>query len=102
MKALHNRSALEYVKTVEGREKMRYSDFEYILCNYVFRDAILFPNKYSGVHHLVIQGCFDSVIMITINRNETVIRVSYDDAQYIYSSYEEALDEIKKHCRKWK
>jgi hypothetical protein len=35
--------------------------------------------------------------MITVNKNENVIRVSFDDAQEKYSSYEEALDGIRNH-----
>lgn len=84
-------------KVTEGFDKMSYSDFEYILCNYVFKMALLFPEKYNGIRNLIIQDWNDSVIMITVNKNEDVIRVSFDDMQEKYSSYEKALDGIKNH-----
>ena len=86
-----------HFKVTDGFEKMTYSDFEYILCNYVFGSAVLFPNDYNGIHHLVIQDMFKGTIMITVNKEEDVIRVSFDDTQEKYSSYEEALDGIKNH-----
>ena len=86
-----------YFKVIEGKEKMTYSDFEYILCNYVFGGAVLFPNEYSGIRHLVIQDMFKGTIMITVNKGEDIIRVSFDDKQEKYSSYEEALDGIRNH-----
>lgn len=79
--------------------KMSYSDFEYILCNYIFTDAVLFPNEYSGVHHLIIQGWGGVTIIITVNKEENIIRVSFDDKQEKYISYEEALDGIRNHNR---
>ena len=86
-----------HFKVIEGREKMCYSDFEYILCNYVFTDAVLFPEEYSGVHHLIIQGWGGATIMINVNKEENVIRVSYNDTQEKYMNYEEALEGIRKH-----
>ena len=86
-----------HFKVAEGLDKMAYSDFEYILCNYVFGSAVLFPNDYNGIRHLVIQDMFKGVIMITVNKNEDSIRVSFEDTQEKYSSYEEALDEIRNH-----
>ena len=86
-----------YFKVTEGFEKMSYSDFEYILCNYVFRTAVLFPNEYNGIRHLIIQDTFKGTVMITVNKSEDVIRVSFDDRQEKYSSYEEALDGIRNH-----
>ena len=82
-------------KVTEGFEKMSYSDFEYILCNYVFSMAVLFPNEYNGSRHLVIQDMFKGTIMITVNKGEDVIRVSFDDKQEKYTTYEDALDGIK-------
>lgn len=89
-----------YFKVVEGNLKMSYSDFEYILCNNVFKMALLSPGEYSGIRHLIIHnptfGCHDDlVIMITVNRDEDVIRVSYPDEQRIFASYEDALDYIR-------
>lgn len=84
-------------KVIEGFEKMSYSDFEYILCNYVFAMALLFPEEYNGIRTLIIQDWNGNVIMIAVNANEDVIRVSFDDTQEKYSSYEEALDGIKNH-----
>ena len=86
-----------HFKVTEGKERMSYSDFEYILCNYIFTDAVLFPNEYSGVHHLIIQGCGGATIMITVNKKENVIRVSFDDKQEKYSNYEAALEGIRSH-----
>lgn len=86
-----------HFKVTDGFEKMNYSDFEYILCNYVFKMALLFPEEYNGIRHLIIQDWNEKVIMITVNANENVIRVSFDDMQEKYSSYEEALDGIKNH-----
>ncbi len=88
-----------HFKVIEGNQKMRYSDFEYILCNNIFTDSVLFPNEYSGVHHLIIQGGGGVTIMINVNKEENVIRVSFDDKQEKYTSYEEALDGIRKHNR---
>lgn len=84
-------------KVTEGDDRMSYSDFEYILCNYVFSMALLFPEEYNGVRSLIIQDWDGNVIMITVNKNEDVIRVSFDDTQEKYSSYEEALDGIRNH-----
>ena len=86
-----------HFKVIEGKNKMSYSDFEYILCNYVFGSAVLFPNEYSGIRHLVIQDMFKGIIMITVSKGEDIIRVSFDCTQEKYSSYEEALDGIKNH-----
>ena len=85
-----------HFKVAEGEVKMKYSDFEYILCNYIFTMSVLFPEEYNGMHHLIIQN-LDDVILITVNREETVIRVSFNNGQETYSSYEEALDGIKKY-----
>ena len=86
-----------HFKVTEGFEKMNYSDFEYILCNYVFKMALLFPEEYNGIRSLIIQDWNGQAIMITVNRNEDVVRVSFEDTQEKYSSYEEALDGIKNH-----
>lgn len=84
-------------KVTEGVDKMGYSDFEYILCNYVFKMALLFPEEYNGIRSLIIQDWNDKVILVTVNKSEDIIRVSFDDMQEKYSSYEEALDGIKNH-----
>lgn len=86
-----------HFKVTEGKERMSYSDFEYILCNYVFTDAVLFPSEYSGVHHLIIQGWGGATIMITVNKEENVIRISFDDKQEKYENYEAALEGIRSH-----
>ena len=86
-----------HFKIIEGNDRMTYSDFEYILCNYVFGSAVLFPNEYNGIRHLIIQDMFKGIIMITVSKGEDIIRVSFDDKQEKYSSYEEALDGIKNH-----
>jgi hypothetical protein len=86
-----------HFKVIEGKDRMTYSDFEYILCNYVFGSAVLYGEEYNGIRHLVIQDMFKGIIMIAVNKNEDVIRVSFDDMQEKYSSYEEALEGIKNH-----
>ncbi len=86
-----------HFKVTEGVDKMEYSDFEYILCNYVFGMAVLFPNEYNGLRHLVIQDMFKGTIMLTVNKEENVIRVSFDGEQKKYSTYEEALDGIRNY-----
>jgi hypothetical protein len=88
-----------HFKVTEGFDKMSYSDFEYILCNYVFDMAVLFPNEYDGVHHLVIQDAWKGTIMINVNKEENVIRVSFPDEQKLYTSYDDALEAIRNH--KW-
>lgn len=77
---------------------MNYSDFERKLGNRLFTDAIFMPKEYSGVRHLIIQGLCDTY-MITIDKEEKNIRVSYPDCQEVYSSYEEAYERIKTHGR---
>ena len=86
-----------HFKVTEGEDKMSYSDFEYILCNHVFTSAVLFPEEYSGVHHLIIQNWNHATVMITVNKDENVIRVSFEDKQEKYLTYEEALDGIRNH-----
>lgn len=93
--SLNRMSFLYHFKVIEGNERMKYSDFEYILCNHVFTMSVLFPQEYSGIRHLIIQS-WDSVL-ITINKEEDVIRVSFKNGQEIYSSYEDALDGIINH-----
>lgn len=89
-----------HFRTIDGELKMTYSDFEYVLCNHVFRMALLSPGEYSGIRHLIIHnptfGCHDDlVIMIAVNRDQNIIRVSYPDEQRVFSSYEDALDYIR-------
>ena len=76
---------------------MSYSDFEWKLCNRIFTDAVFMPQEYSGVKHLIIQGRGGATYMITIDKSEKVIRVSYPDYQEVYSSYEEAYEKIQNH-----
>ena len=83
-----------HFEVIQGEDQMCYADFEYILCNYIFTSAVLFPNEYSGVHHLVIHDWFES-ILITINKKENKIRVSFETGQEIYPSYEAAIAGIK-------
>lgn len=97
--AMHSETFFAHFKVTEGNQSMCYSDFEYILCNYVFIDSVLFPNEYSGVHHLIIQGWGGATIMITVNKEENVIRVSFEDKQEKYTSYEEALEGIRNYNR---
>lgn len=78
---------------------MSYSDFECKLCNRIFTDAVFIPQEYNGVKHLIIQGWGGVTYMITIDKSEKVIRVSYPDCQEVYSSYEEAYEKIQNHGR---
>lgn len=94
--AIPSHTFFNYFKVTKGFEKMAYSDFEYILCNCIFPMSVLFPEEYNGMRHLIIQNLCNA-ILITVNREETVIRISFDDMQEKYSSYEEALDGIKNH-----
>ena len=82
-----------HFKVFEG--DLDYYDFEYILCNYVFTDAVFFPEEYSEAQHLTIQNHRNYVIMITATDNE--IRVSYPTHQSMYENYEDALDGIQKY-----
>jgi len=94
---MHPTMFFNHFKVTEGYDKMSYSDFEYILCNYVFNMAVLFPEEYNGIHNLIIQDWNGKVIMISVNKNEDIIRVSFDNAQEKYSSYEEDLEGIRNH-----
>ena len=76
---------------------MNYDDFEWTLCNRVFPMAVLSPFEYNGVHSLIIQDWGNTVIMITSNKEENIIRISYPEKQEIFQSYNEALESIKKH-----
>lgn len=78
---------------------MNYSEFEYKLINDVFRTAVFICKEYDGLRHIIIQRYGDVVYMITIDKTETIIRVSYPDCQKIYGSYDEALDKITKHFK---
>jgi len=84
-----------HFKVTEGNERISYSDFEYILCNSIFRMAVLYPEEYSGVRHLIIQDWNHATVMLTVNREENDIRVSYPDKQGHYTSYEDALEGIR-------
>lgn len=86
-----------HFRVIEGSEKMDYSAFEYILTNYIFSSAVLFPEEYSGVRHLIIQNWGGNTIMININKDQNCIRVSFPDCQKIYNSYEEAIEGIINH-----
>lgn len=83
-----------HFKVTEGDDRIGYSDFKYILCNYIFKNAVLYPNEYNGVRHLDIQE-WDYSIMITVNKEENDIRISYPDKQEHYESYEDALEGIR-------
>lgn len=95
--AIKSAAFFNHFKVIEGGDKIKYSDFEYILCNYVFRNAVLFPEEYNGVRHLIIQDWTQKTIMITINKFENSIRVSFPTNQETYSTYEDALDGIRNY-----
>ena len=76
-------------------EKMNFNNFKYVLCNYTFPCSVLFSNEYNGVCHLIIQD--NTTVMMTVNKEENVIRVSFDDRQEKYINYEDAVDSEKVH-----
>lgn len=73
---------------------MTYSEFEWNLCNRAFPMAVFFPNEYCGIHNLVIQNWDHSVIMVTSNKEEDHIRVSFADCQEVYKNYDDAYKGI--------
>ena len=81
---------------------MSYAEFEWNLCNKVFTMAVFFPQEYCGIHTLVIQDWTHEVIMITSNKEENVIRVSYTDRQEVYTNYDNAYRGIVTHKQKIK
>lgn len=94
---IHSNKFFWHFDVIEGSEKMDYSTFEYILTNYIFGSAVLFPQEYSGIRHLIIQNWGGYTIMININKDQNSIRVSFPDCQKTYNSYEEAIDGIINH-----
>lgn len=93
----HKLSPASFFNHFKVTYKMTYSNFEYILRNYVFTMATLFHNEYNGQHHLVIQDAWKGTIMITANERKNTIRVSFADKQAVYSTYEDALEGIRNH-----
>ena len=84
----------------DGSEiKMTYSDFEYILCNYVFTMAMFYPEKINDVEYfLIIKDWGTKRIYISCNENEGIIHVSFNhNCWEQYKSYEDALDGISNH-----
>lgn len=88
-------------KVTEGIDKMSYSDFEYILCNYVFTMAMFYPEDMgNGNRHLIIKDWDYRCIYISISEYESVIRVSFNHSNWeLYESYEAVLEGIRNH--KW-
>ena len=80
---------------IQGEATMDYQTFKYILCNFVFLQAVLFPESYSRIHSLVIQKYCREVIMITCDEDTGVVRVSYPDKQKTYESYLKAFCAIR-------
>ena len=76
---------------------MTYDDFEWNLCNRVFTMAVFFPQEYCGIRTLIIQNWNHEVIMITSNKEENNIRVSFADCQEIYKTYDDAYEGIINH-----
>lgn len=88
-------------KVTEGIDKMSYSDFEYILCNYVFTMAMLYPEDMgNGERHLIIKDWDTKRIFIFINEKENAVHVSFNRLGWAtYTGYEAALEGIRNH--KW-
>lgn len=80
---------------IQGEAVMDRQTFEYILCNSVFPQAVLFPENYSRIYSLVIQKCCREVIMITCDEDTGEVRVSYPDKQETYESYLKAFCAIR-------
>ena len=85
---------LYFFKPVDFEFRMAYDEFEYILVNYIFKDAVFHHNSYNSSEFLIIQGYIES-IMISIN-SDNVIRVSFPDRQEVFNTCEDALDSISK------
>lgn len=78
----------------DSEVRMTYSDFNWILINRVFPDGCMVCDDYKG-HNAIIYPQWSGVIMLTVNSEETEIRVSFPDDQEKYSTYEEALNGIR-------
>lgn len=90
---------LKHFKVDNSEVKMTYSDFEYILCNYVFTMAMFYPQDMcNGERFLIIKDWNTRRIYISCNENEGIIRVSFNHNDWDqYKSYEDALDGIRNH-----
>ena len=91
-----------HFKVTEGIDKMSYSDFEYILCNYVYTMAMLYPTDIGdGESVLIIKDWDNKRIHILINEKENSIFVSFNYGSYeLYESYEDALEGIRNHSNR--
>lgn len=90
-----------HFKVTEGIDKMSYSDFEYILCNYVFTMAMFYPTDIgNGERDLIIKDWDGKRIDILINEKENSIFIAFNCRSWeLYESYEDALECIRNH--KW-
>lgn len=88
-----------HFKTEDPNVRMSYSDFEYILCNYVYTMAMFRPEVLKdGERDLRIDNWNGYHIYIHCNEKANAIRVifGYRD-QRIYDGYEAALTGICNH-----
>ena len=97
--AMSSTTFFNYFKVTEGIDKMSYSDFEYILCNYIYTMAMLYPTDMgNGERALVIKDWDNKRIDILINEKENSIFVAFNCRSWeLYESYEDALEGIRSH-----
>ena len=96
---MHSAAFFNHFKVTEGIDKMTYSNFEYILCNYVFTMAMLYPMYIgNGEYNLVIKDWDGKRIDILINEKKNSIFVAFNCRSWeLYESYEDALEGIRNH-----
>lgn len=99
--AMHPPAFFNHFKVTEGIDKMTYSDFEYILCNYVFTMAMFYPEDMGNEERYIVIKDWDTKrIFITINEKVNAIRISFNHSGWeLYTGYEAALEGIRNH--KW-
>ena len=101
---MHSTRFFNHFKSGNPKIKLGYSDFEYILCNYVFPDAVFYPADMGNEGYcLIIQDWSNKRICISCNEKEGTIYVSFNHNNWVcYGSYETALEGIRKSIRhKW-
>lgn len=97
--AMPSTAFFNHFKVTESIDKMSYSDFKYILCNYVFRMGILSSHTCGdGEYYLIIEDWDKKHVHISINEKDNAIHVSFNyGAWELYESYEDALEGIRSH-----
>jgi hypothetical protein len=98
---LHASIFFGHFKVTNGIDKMSYYNFEYVLCNYVFDMAVLYPQEIdNGKHHLIIKDWDNKQVHISADDGKSEIYVSFNHSNWeLYANYEDALEGIRNH--KW-